>query len=55
MKKLPEFIALGIGIGLLSLAGSIAWMTVEADRSTLTAAAVRAEQVQAASVLRARR
>lgn len=29
MKKLPELIALGIGMGVLSLAGAIAWQSVE--------------------------
>jgi hypothetical protein len=31
MKKLPEFLALSIGMGVLSLAGAIAWQTVEHD------------------------
>ena len=31
MKKLPEFLALSIGMGVLSLAGVIAWQTVEHD------------------------
>ncbi len=29
MKKLPELIALGIGMGVLSLAGAIAWQSVQ--------------------------
>lgn len=29
MKKLPEFLALSIGMGVLSLAGAIAWQTIE--------------------------
>ena len=32
MKKLPEFVALSIGLGLLSLMGAIAWQSVEADQ-----------------------
>ena len=32
MKKLPEFLALGIGFGFLSLAGIIAWNSTQEDR-----------------------
>lgn len=31
MKKLPEFIALTVGLGMLSLVGAVAWRTVDAD------------------------
>lgn len=39
MQKLPEFIALGIGFGLLGLAGSIAWTTLEPQGMPTTAQA----------------
>ena len=31
MKKLPEILALSIGMGFLSLAGAIAWHSVEGE------------------------
>jgi len=31
MKKLPEFVALGIGLGCLALAGAVAWAQVETE------------------------
>ena len=36
MKKLPELIALSIGMGVLSLAGVIAWQSVEASTHPVT-------------------
>ena len=52
MKKLPEFIALGVGFGLLSLAGAIAWTTLE-PQDVLEAQAIRQapERTQQAGVL----
>jgi hypothetical protein len=49
MKKLPELIALGIGLSCLALAGAIAWVNVESP----AAVAVEARQasVQHASII----
>ncbi|MEL6344384.1 MAG: hypothetical protein AAFV53_14800 [Myxococcota bacterium] len=54
MKKLPEFIALGLGLGMISLVGAVASSTVgasEADPQGLTASTAQVETVQRASVL----
>ena len=48
MKKLPEFLALGIGMGVLSLAGVIAWQTTEHE--TLRAPIAESSPASAAEV-----
>ncbi len=50
MKKLPELLALSIGMGVLSLAGVIAWQSVEASTipvAETAPAASTAEPLQA--------
>jgi hypothetical protein len=48
MKKLPELIALSIGMGVLSLVGAIAWQSVEPEVSPLAETApAKAEPLQA--------
>jgi hypothetical protein len=48
MKKLPELLALSIGLGILSLAGTIAWQSVEsgARRAPMVETAADHEPMQ---------